>query len=168
MLWHRHHPLTPQTRLRGCTDISQQQGQDAGKLGVHGKSTAIPQATKTIMEPDSSCAQTCDYVVCSMSNTVTRFSIEQTQATEGHCPGNTLMSLQEKAAGKAWAALASSNSPRIKSQKHFPVGFACAMISSAWNGIPKLRGKSDLLCPWLIWSVTQAAERALLEFQQNC
>ncbi len=62
-------PSKPQTRLRGCTDFSQQQGQDAGKLGVHRKSAAIPQATKVIMELDSSCAQTCDYVVCAACQT---------------------------------------------------------------------------------------------------
>ena len=60
---------------------------------------------------NSSCAQTCDHMVHSMSSTSTMFSIEETQAKEGHCAGKTL---KQEAAEKARAALASYKALPLK------------------------------------------------------
>ncbi len=79
---------------------------------------------------DSSHAQMCDHVMRSMSSTITTFSIEETQAKEELYPGNT-SSRRQEAGEKACAALASYKAPALKSQKHLPVGFDCAIMSSA-------------------------------------
>jgi len=44
MLLDQQQTLKPQAKLRGCVDFSQKQRQDAGKLDMHRKSTAIPDA----------------------------------------------------------------------------------------------------------------------------